>query len=213
MYRILLLSIVLFVNLFDGFLAKSQIQIKVNSISAYVGGTTTIEFEILNQLPINGMEFSIILPDGVDITDNLDNCENKISFTGIMLNSRNDFKIIHSDTDNRLIKVLMFSPSAQNLKEDKTIIKFDVFVDETCKECETITISGIKIPALINDSTLAVYCFDDINIGVNNMHSTPKTNINFDECDYLYGIDGKRINEVRSNNIYIRNGKKYLTKD
>ena len=196
----------------------AQVQIKTNGIFAYAGDTITVEVEVLNKFPINGMEFYILLPNCMNIVKN----ENEISYKShkVYIDREEqdafngDFQVITSEYDYNLIKVLTFSPTAKDIKEDtRTTIKFDISVDNALHLDETITISGMKIPALMNDSTLAVYHFDDINISVRVAHSTQISNIETDENNYLYTIDGKRVNKTQRNKIYIHNGKKYLIKD
>ena len=201
-------------------LADAKVQIKTKGIFAHAGDTVTVEVEVLNKFPINGMEFYILLPNCMNIVKN----ENEISYKSHKIyidkeeqdafNGNCDFQVITSEQAYNYYKVLTFSPTAMLFKEDtRTTIKFDISVDNTLHKDETITISGMKIPALMNDSTLAVYSFDDINISVRVAHSTQISNIEPDENNYLYTIDGKRVNKTRRNKIYIHNGKKYLIKD
>ena len=48
----------------------AQVQIKTNGIFAYAGDTITVEVEVLNKFPINGMEFYILLPNCMNIVKN-----------------------------------------------------------------------------------------------------------------------------------------------
>ena len=201
-------------------LSKAQVLIKTNGILANAEETITVEFEVLNKEPINGMEFSIKLPYCMNVV----RTNEEISYKGYKvyidhdeqsaLKGIQDFQVIASSQGDNCIKVLTFSPTAKQIKEEsRTIIKFDIFVDDTFSNDETITISGMKIPALINDSTLAVYGFDEIDIAVNKAYHTGISDIEQEENNYLYTIDGKQTNGTQSNHIYIYNGKKYLIKD
>ena len=200
--------------------ANAQVQIKTKGIFAHAGATATVEVEVLNKLPINGMEFYILLPNCMNIVKT----ENEISHQSHKIyinkeeqdayNENCDFQVITSEQDYNYIKVLTFSPTAKQFKEDtRTTIKFDISVDNTFSKDETIIISGMRIPALMNDSTLAVYGFDDINITVKKARSTKISNIEPDENNYLYTIDGRRVNKTQRNRLYIHNGNKYLIKN
>lgn len=200
--------------------SNAQVQIKTNGIHAGAEEIKTVQFEVLNKVPINGMEFSIQLPQCINVVRTND----EFSYKGYevyidhdeqsALKGIQDFQVIASQQGDNCIKVLTFSPTAKQIKEEsRTIIKFDISVDDTFCMDETITISGMKIPALINDSTLAVYNFDEIDIAVNKAHHTGISNIEQEENNYLYTIDGKQTNGTQLNHIYIYNGKKYLIKD
>ncbi len=200
--------------------ANAQVQIKTKGIFAHAGATATVEVEVLNKLPINGMEFYILLPNCMNIvkTENeISHQSHKIYINKEELDAYNencDFQVITSEQDYNYIKVLTFSPTAKQFKEDtRTTIKFDISVDNTFSKDETIIISGMRIPALMNDSTLAVYGFDDINITVKKARSTKISNIEPDENNYLYTIDGRRVNKTQRNRLYIHNGNKYLIKN
>ena len=200
--------------------ADAQVQIKTKGVFARAGETATVEIEVLNQHPINGMEFYILMPNCMNILKT----ENEISYKGHKVyidkekedgfNGNCDFEIITSELDYNYIKVLTFSPTAKQFKEDAgTTIKFDITVDNTFSKDETITISRMKIPALMNDSTMAVYSFDEINITIKKAHSTQISNIKPNDNNCLYTIDGKLVNRTQRNKIYIHNGNKYLIKD
>ena len=200
--------------------SNAQVLIKTNGISVGTEETITVEFEVLNKEPINGMEFCIQLPSCMNFVrakDEFSYNEYKVYIDQkeqSALNSIFDFQVITSQQDDNCIKVLTFSPTAKQLtKNSRTLIKFDISVDDTFCMDETITISGMKIPALINDSTLAVYGFDEIDIAVNKAHHTGISDIEHEENNYLYTIDGKQTNGTQLNHIYIYNGKKYLIKD
>lgn len=222
MYRhkplIFLFIIVLLCN--TSSISNAQVQIKTNEILVQAEETITVEFEVLNNEPINGMEFSIQLPGCMNFVrakDEFSYNEYKVYIDQkeqSALNGISDFQVITSQQDDNCIKVLTFSPTAKQLtKNSRTLIKFDISVDDTFCMDETITISGMKIPALINDSTLAVYGFDEIDIAVNKARHTGISNIESEENNVLYTIDGKQTNRTHSNHIYIINGKKYFIKD
>lgn len=200
--------------------ANAQVQIKTNGVFAHEGEIKTVEIEVMNELPINGLEFYIQLPNCMDFVKN----EDAISYKRYKVyiarkeqetfSDNSDFQLISSLQDDSCIKVLTFSPTAKQLKEnEKTNIKFDIYIDDTFSKDETITISRMKIPALVNDSTLAVFGFDEIDIAVKKVPSTRISKVDSDENNSYYTIDGKLVNEVQRKDIYISNGKKYLIKD
>lgn len=202
-------------------ISSAQIKIKTSSSIYTKNSTTTIDLELLNKVPIYGVEFTILTPDGVDIIDTGDaesHKRYKVYLDCKLLNNNSDysdFQIITAETYSGDIKVLLFSPTAQKFEQDENpVIKFDISIDDAFNYSETIKIQETYIVAKTDDSTLATYKYDEIEIGVSKVHSTDILSNKLEVYDkQMYGIDGIRTNKVISNKIYISNGKKYLIED
>jgi len=183
--------------------------LKISDFSIIPGEVQIIDVVLTNDLPVSGVQFNLNLPNGLSIVRNEDN-ENIHS---LFLSNRNnsDFVILGKTNDD-IIRVLAFSPTAQCFDgKDGVIIRIALVVNSDYLYNDQIFVSDIAYSVITNDRLVHTVIQSPFYVKVKINESEPQMPHLADDSvgnEELYDDRGVRISSSQVGRMYISKKRK-----
>lgn len=188
------------------------------------GETQTVEVSLLNSDPITNIQFQLLLPEGLKVTDvTCDESLPDMWDAGIKANMGSPWKAYFGETNGRM-HILLTSGNARyknesgvmsdfdlSLSSSKTIMKVTFTADETYDDNSQV-IWNYALATNTKQTGIVVAINDLTPTTIEGVENYKAENSRSGVNGKVYTIQGVLVQNPTQPGIYIKNGKKYIVK-